>query len=236
MSTEKLKAILFDLDDTILAYDAVAEPCWEEVCGQFAPLLGRDASELYVAIKEMREWYESDSERQRYVWVHLLEYRREVVGMTFDRLGITAPELAVALADSYSKRKWEAIHVVPGAMEALSRLKGSKLRLALVTNGDSKSQRGKIERFVLGHLFDYILIQEEFGAGKPDERVFLHALDKLNVKPDEAWMVSDNLERDIGGAQVVGISGIWVDWRGAGLPASTQIRPQRIIRSIAELF
>lgn len=85
-------------------------------------------------------------------------------------------------------------------------------------------------------FFDFIVIEEEFGHGKPDERVFFHALKKLNVTPGEAWMVGDDLERDIGGAQNVGIPGIWVDWRGGGLPASTKIQPERIIKSVAELM
>src|SRR3990172_6080875 len=79
-------------------------------------------------------------------------------------------------------------------------------------------------------IFDCILIEEEFGAGKPDERIFRHALEKLNVAPSNAWMVGDNLERDIGGAQAVGISGIWVDWRGGGVPNPPPLKPNKKIR------
>ncbi|MGA9348435.1 MAG: HAD-IA family hydrolase [Anaerolineae bacterium] len=41
------------------------------------------------------------------------------------------------------------------------------------------------------------MIKGEFGVGKPDDRVYLHALDQLNVKPEETWMVGDNLEWDV---------------------------------------
>ena len=235
MSAELPKAILFDLDDTILAWEAVSKQVWQEVCARFAPLLGRDDKELYAVISEMSKWYQSDGERNQYMRLHLIEYRREVVGMAFDKLGVIAPELAVMLADSYSKRRVEAMYVMPGAMDTLRRLKNGDLRLGLITNGASEPQREKIQRFGLGHLFDCILIEEEFGAGKPDERIFRHALEKLNVAPSNAWMVGDNLERDIGGAQAVGISGIWVDWRGGGLPNPPPVKPDRIIRKIAEL-
>lgn len=48
-------------------------------------------------------------------------------------------------------------------------------------------------------------------------------------------MVGDDLQRDIAGAQALGLFTIWVDWRSAGLPESSPVRPDRIIRSINEL-
>lgn len=54
-------------------------------------------------------------------------------------------------------------------------------------------------------MFDYILIEGEFGAGKPDKSVFIHVLEKLDVAPQESWMIGDNLEHDMSGAQRVGI-------------------------------
>ena len=80
------------------------------------------------------------------------------------------------------------------------------------------------------------MIEGEYGIGKPDERVFRHALDQLGIDPSEAWMVGDRLEHDIGGAQSVGIYAIWVDWRGEGLPKSSDVQPDRIIRTLSELL
>ena len=65
--------------------------------------------------------------------------------------------------------------------------------------------------------------------------MFERALDALAVKPAEAWMIGDNLEWDIAQAQRMGIHGIWVDGRGRGLPKTASVRPDRIVRAIAEL-
>jgi putative hydrolase of the HAD superfamily len=81
-------------------------------------------------------------------------------------------------------------------------------------------------------FFDTILIEGEFGAGKPDEQVYHHVLKQMKVEPAETWMVGDNLEWDVAGAQRVGILGIWLDIAGAGLPASSPVVPDRIIRSL----
>ena len=237
MDSEQPKAILFDLDDTIATWDAGSEQVWLDVCRHFAPrIAGMEADRLNTTIREVRAWYISDKDRHRYMRLNLEKARREEVGMAFARLGIDAPHIANELADLYNVERVTATSLIPGAIDTLKRYKDTNLRLALLTNGSSKDQRRKIERFGLASLFDFILIEEEMGFGKPDERVFLKALEKLNVTPAEAWMVGDDLERDIGGAKNVGIFGVWVDWKGTGLLASAGVRPDKIINAISELL
>ena len=108
-------------------------------------------------------------------------------------------------------------------------------RLALLTNGAAVAQRRKITRFELADLFDAILVEGELGFGKPDERVYERALSALDVKPSDAWMVGDNLEWDVAAPQKLGLSGIWIDTRGRGLPEQSSVRPDHIVRSLAEL-
>ncbi len=105
----------------------------------------------------------------------------------------------------------------------------------MLSNGKGETQRDKVVRFGLEPLFDCIILEGEFGIGKPDRRVFDHALSELNVKPSDAWMVGDNLQWEVAAPQALGIKGIWVDWKGTGLPADTGVVPDRIVRSIAEL-
>ena len=108
--------------------------------------------------------------------------------------------------------------------------------LALLTNGNKTSQRGKINRFNLEPHFDCILVEEEFGLGKPDERVYLHALEQLGSQPSDAWIVGDNLEWEVAAPQRLGITAIWHDFAGKGLPEGTDVRPDRVIRSLPELL
>ena len=108
--------------------------------------------------------------------------------------------------------------------------------MALVTNGSSEHQQRSIERFGLAPLFDYVLIEGEFGYGKPDERVFRSALDHLEVAPSEAWMVGDDLERDVAGSHRLGIFGVWVDWKNEGLPEKSTVQPDRIIHTLSDLL
>ena len=228
-------AILLDLDDTILAYGD-PEECWQAVCRRFAPPTGvSEVEDLLVAIRAARDWYWGDLNRHREGRLNLQVSRREIVALAFSYLSIDSPKVARDLADAYAKLREGRAQLFPGSIATLEHFRRQGVRLGLVTNGSSDMQRGKLERFGLEPCFDHILIEGEFGIGKPDEQVFRHALEQLNVAPTDAWMVGDDLERDVAGAQRVGLYSIWVDWRGDGLPESSPVHPDRIISTLSEL-
>jgi putative hydrolase of the HAD superfamily len=228
-------AILFDLDDTIIAYGD-AEVCWQTVCGRFVSQVGVSCvEELLDAIYRTRDWYWGDLERHRQGRLDLMLTRRKVVAEAFSRLGVDAPEVARDLADAYAEMREGRARLFPGALDTIQHFRNRGIRLGLVTNGGSEMQRGKLERFGLEPYFDHILIEGEFGAGKPDESVFRHMLEQFSVTAENTWMVGDDLQRDISGAQALGLFTTWVDWRGDGLSESSPVIPDRIVRSIAEL-
>jgi putative hydrolase of the HAD superfamily len=57
----------------------------------------------------------------------------------------------------------------------------------------------------------------------------------LGVEAHQTWMVGDNLEWEVAAPQRLGIYSIWHDHLGEGLPPGSPVRPDRIIRTIAEL-
>ena len=60
------KGILFDLDDTIIAYGVVAGPIWRNLCEEYAGKVGPyDAATLFEAIDDVRKWYWSDKGRHK---------------------------------------------------------------------------------------------------------------------------------------------------------------------------
>lgn len=237
MDSFQPKAILLDLDNTILASGSLSEECWRRVYDRLAPRIdGLGIEKLLITVGEVGSWYWSDAERHTRGRFNPGIARREIVSLTFARLGIDAPEMAHELADSFLDEREKAVAPYAGAIETLKHFRNRGYRLALLTNGGSQSQRTKIDRFNLVPFFDCILIEGEFGAGKPDERVFLHALKQLNATAQESWMVGDDLERDITGAQALGIFTVWVDWEDEGLPTLATIQPDRTIRTLAELM
>lgn len=229
-------AFLFDLDDTIIAHGAAAEGLWESLCFEHASMIeGLSAETLLQAVGDARDWYWSDPERHRNGRLNLFQARRQLVELAFKNLGLDNLEVAHKIANAYSTQREELVKLFPGSVDILKFFRSSGKKMALVTNGASDMQRSKIERFGLGEYFDYILVEGEFGVGKPDKSVFLHALNKLNCSENEAWMVGDDLSRDIAGAQDVGIYSVWVDWKNEGLPGDSPVCPDKIINAISEL-
>jgi putative hydrolase of the HAD superfamily len=236
MHTVRPRAILLDLDDTIIDFGSSAEPAWRAVCEEAATQTpGLDDQALFNAIQRVREWYWSDPDRHREGRADLRAASCRIVHQALRTLGLDLPELARATADRYRDRREAAITLFPQAVESLERLRASGTRLGLVTNGTARDQRAKIERFDLARHFDHILIEGEFGCGKPDELVYRATMEALQVQPADAWFVGDNLEWDVAAPQRLGLYAIWIDAARAGLPADAGTQPHRIIHSLAEL-
>lgn len=231
------RAILFDLDDTILNDTGGSDECWRLVCAETAaPML--DTLALEGAIMRVRDWYWSDTSRHREGRLSLGAARRRIVRLAVEEV---APELRDAealierVAAAYETLREEGQVLFPDAAATLDRLRGHGVRLALLTNGAGPAQRAKLARFNLERHFDHIHVEGEHPYGKPDPRTYRRALAALRTEPCEAWMIGDNLEWDVAAPQRLGLAGIWVDYVGAGLPADSDVRPDRIIRSIREL-
>ena len=76
--------------------------------------------------------------------------------------------------------------------------------------------------------------QPKIRVGTFNSRVL--ALASLSLSPEDVWFVGDNLEWDVSAPQKLGIFGIWNDFKGLGLPPSSEIVPDRIINNISELI
>jgi len=230
------KGILFDLDDTIIAFASVADQVWRDICDHYAEQTGLFSSEdLFQRIREMSNWYWSNKQRHKEGRKDLGAVRRLIVTHVFEKLGIDEHALAIRIADDFSEKRIEAVHLLPGAEETLEYLTKRDVSLALITNGEAWMQREKIDRFNLKRLFKTILIEGELGYGKPEPEFYLRAITDLALEPQDVWSVGDNLEWEVEAPQKLGIYSIWNDYRGNGLPQDSQVRPDRIIKSISEL-
>ena len=232
------RAILFDLDDTILAAGHRLEVL-RLIAGEFeselAPLRPDEVAEqLDAALAEF--W--SDPARHRIARFGIPEARQQVIADVFLATGSThmTRDLAERFAARFAADRDRLTDFFPGARETIETLKARGVRMALVTNGDAATQRAKIERFSLAPLFDHIQIEGEHAFGKPDERAYLHAMSALGAQAHETWIVGDNLEWEVAAPQKLGIFAIWHDGFGKGLPEGSAVRPDRIVRLISELL
>jgi len=229
------RVVLLDLDDTILDDTGGVDGAWRGAIGELAPARGVDPERLRAEVIRVSTWFWSDPERHRVGRLDLVAARCGVVADALGASGVDDEDLAAAIVARYSELRHEAIAPLPGALDALGRLRAAGVALGLITNGAALPQRAKVERFGLTRYFGYVGIEGEVGVGKPEPAAFTRALAQLDCGADEAWMVGDRLDWDVAGAQAVGIHAIWVDLAGSGLPAAAPVSPDRIVRGIAEL-
>ena len=121
-----------------------------------------------------------------------------------------------------------------GARDVLEQL-GKQASLALLTNGLSEAQRGRVERLDIDRHFDAIVISAEVGTAKPGTDIFDIVFEQLNFPQKESTlMVGDSLTSDIQGGTNYGIDTCWYNPKIKKPGSSDQITHE--IRQLDELL
>jgi putative hydrolase of the HAD superfamily len=228
-----VRALLLDLDDTLLDYSGGVDACWEAACASAAA--GVAQAPLIAALAVTRRTFWSDPEHNRRERVHMVRAWTQIACQALERCG-GDPRLGAAIAEAFAARRRSIMTLFPDARQFLTALGERGIPLGLVTNGDAREQRDKLERHDLARFFSAIVIEGEFGTGKPDATVYRAALSALGVDPGpDVWMAGDHLEFDVAGPQRLGLRGAWLDRPGLGVPSGSPVRPDRILRGLEEL-
>jgi len=150
------------------------------------------------------------------------------------------------LADEASEVKDDALttlraELIPGAGELLRELKRRDYKLALVADGRPGTYSNVLRQHSVHELFDAFAISEEVGVEKPDGRMFVAALDALGIESkdyDRTVMVGNRLDRDVRGANDLGMVSVWIDWSGRNIdePADDSEIPNFTIHAPLELM
>lgn len=236
MSQAQVKALVFDLDDTLVVEKASAAAAFAATCELAAQRCGVDPQALHASVRETcRDLWHNHCPARAYVveigisswealWSpfageneHLAalrawapDYRRDSWHRALQARGVNDIDLACELAEIYPAHRRQHHIVYDDVRPALERLKRTH-RLALLTNGASDLQREKIAGAGIGPYFEETLVAGDIGIAKPHSRIFETLLTHLGVEPGEAAMLGDSQSKDIQGAQAVGMKTIWVN-------------------------
>jgi putative hydrolase of the HAD superfamily len=228
-------SIFFDMDDTLLDGVAAMTTAWNTICGKWGPQLGCEPEALRLAIRKQSELFWHNEAAVETEWrTRLAEAREHVVRLTLECEGWN-PEVAANIAQDYGAEHRSNLTLFEDSLQTLECLRTAGFHLGLITNGPAAMQRDKIDRFGLEPYFDVIVIEGEFGSGKPSEKVFRHALTVTGAAPEAAWHIGDNLYADVGGAKAVGIHGVWIHRDRLEMREGAPAIPDRVIGHLPEL-
>ncbi|WP_328996246.1 HAD family hydrolase [Kribbella sp. NBC_01245] len=201
-----LRAVLFDLDDTLVDQHSAAVEAvlaWAAERGITEP----DVSERWARV--------SETHYTRYQLRELTfeEQRRERVREFLD-LSVSDDE-ADAIYSGYLTRYEAAWRLFDDAIPALRRARAAGLTVGVLTNGDETHQRFKLNLLGLADEVDLLIASSTLPAGKPAPAAFHHAINRIQTPAPETLMVGNSLENDVLGAQSAGLPAVLLDRHNA---------------------
>lgn len=217
-----LKAIIFDLDETLTDRRAAIDSFILRLIARYFPDSDED-TQLRIA----KRFKEADHNGYR--------DKREVYEILIEQLQWVNPPTADEYLTFFREEIALCIQPMDQLLPVLRHLKSQGLRLGIITNGTVQVQQGKIRQLGILEYFDSIVISEEVGVKKPDPKIYMRALDLLNVLPSETWFVGDHPHNDIIGAAQCGIKPVWFS-RDGSWNYSEEVKPYRTIHKLEELI
>jgi putative hydrolase of the HAD superfamily len=196
----KIRALLFDLDDTLYGYAPCNVAGLAAAHAALARCVQVTPAEFRATHDAVRAELAHELSGQAASHNRALFFKRIVER----RVGAGQGQLALELCDTYWRAFLATAQPSPHAHPVLSELR-SRHALALVTNQTTDTQLRKLEALELEPYFTIVVTSEEAGVEKPDPRIFELALEALGVTPDEALMVGDSPEVDLRGALGLGL-------------------------------
>ena len=254
-----IKAIFFDLDDTLLWDQKSVKEAFAATCKVAEERYGINAEQLEESVREAaKELYSSydfypftqmiginpfeglwgnfsdeNLEDFKKMKVTVPGYRKDAWTVGLKKMGIDNPDFGSVLAERFPEERRKSPFVYEETFEILDSLKGN-YQLLLLTNGSPELQNMKLEITPeLVPYFDQIVISGDFGRGKPDPSIFEHALSLMSLEKDEVLMVGDNLMTDILGANTVGIKSVWINRHNK---ERNEVIPTYEIQHLGEIF
>lgn len=205
------RAILFDLDDTLLDHSAIQRRIAARLIDRHAAFAAADAEALALRSMQHLEALHQQvlAGRLTLHGARVERYRRMLC--EFGAGEDDAEALALWHAEAY----FDAERLVPGALALVEAARARGLRLAIVSNSTRDEQSRKLDRHGLAPHFDALVVAGDHGVAKPDARLFNIALEALGIGADDAVMVGDSWPLDIVGAQAAGIPAVWFNRFGA---------------------
>ncbi len=224
-----LKAILIDIDDTLLSFQGFVKESMKEGFPKFG--LGEYEDEMYSVFTRINKdlWHRLEEGTLSFE-----ELKKVRWNMIFEVLGFQAD--GIAFEAYFRDFLFDNAILEDGALELMEYLKG-KYILCAASNGPYDQQVNRLKKGGLLPYFSHLFISEEIGHAKPSGEFFKACLYRLNkfdtVLPEEMMILGDSVSSDMVGGINFGIKTLYYNPKDAVLPP--EIKPDFTVRSLREI-
>jgi 2-haloacid dehalogenase len=197
------RALLFDLDDTLIDFGKGQQIALDQTCHELFPSDRR--AEIKKQFQQINHalWDLVSTGQMTPSRLKNERFEKLVELMKLD----LEPHL---IARKYETYLGEQVIWFPGVPESLSHFK-RRYKAGVVTNGLTNVQKQKYEKGQMHSYFDCFVISESVGVSKPDKRIFEIAFEEMGIAPHETLMIGDSLENDYQGAMNCGMDFCWIN-------------------------
>ena len=193
MSKAAIKGVVFDLDNTLLDFMQMKEFAVKAaVKGMIEAGLLVDEDQSY---REIIAIYEQFGWENQQVFDVFIEKQVGYVEHKFLAAGIVA----------YRRAREANLMAYPNVNKTLMALTKAGIKLGVVSDAPSREAWLRIYYLNLYHFFDVVITFDDSGERKPSAVPFKMSLEALQLEPKETIMVGDWPERDVVGAQQIGM-------------------------------
>ena len=204
--------LLFDADRTLFDFDASEKAAFTKVAPEFGI---NPTDEVYLTYKRFNDENWEMLERGELEKPRILVRRFEQI-LNYCGLDISC---ATKLNAKYLKTLACESIIFPESVWVLTELKKCGKRLFLITNGVTEVQKGRLSRSPLKDFFEELFISDEIGFEKPSPEFFKAVENGIeNFNKQKSIVIGDSLTSDIKGANLSGISCVWLNAKNSQLP------------------
>ena len=176
-----IKAIIFDLDDTLISEMQYIESGYRHISELLTDITHVDDNSIFSLLMDL--FHDSP---------------KNVFNRLFDKLNISYKEDNILKLVEIYRNHEPHIQFFDDVLPNLELLKVKGIKTGIITDGYISTQRNKLRILNANKYFDHIIVTQELGRKywKPHPRPFELMKDKLNIEFNEMVYVGDNPEKD----------------------------------------
>lgn len=196
-----VKGILWDLDNTIYEYEPVHKAAYSKCIEMASGKFNISESDFETNWNMARRAVHDSLLGQAAMHSRLLYFQK----LSEQLFGKTNADFALEMEAMYWDTFLENMEWRPGMKTFMAKAAEQKIKMCIVTDLTAQIQLRKWISLGLDDYMDFMISSEEAGAEKPKAAIFNLALSKLGLAAADVIMIGDNSEKDIAGAESLGI-------------------------------